>query len=431
MDKGRYKWFVVAVLSAFLVIQAADTYIISAVNPELIREFHVSYVTLGLLFSVTLILSTLLYPLWGYWYDKYSRRFLTGLLALLLGSTTWINALSGVFSQFFITRMFTAIGYPTPSGVYTLTADYFGPKSRGKAMGFINAASPIGYLLGIIIPLTIIGLGLNWRYSFFITAGLSIVIGVMIFLLVKEVPRGATEPELEGKLTSDIYKVKLSDLWKILKNRSLLLLFIQGFFGVFPWFTISFWIITYMTLGRGLSDFTITIVMLVWIIAMVAGNVVSGYLSDYLFKKTPSGRAILGAVVVFMSALLIYLTMYSPTFEGFFVLGILTAFEIPMAGPSVNAAVMDITEPELRGSATAYLNFFGSAGSSVGPFLAGVIATAISLQYAITVISSLTWIVCGIVFTILIFTMPKDVKKFRNIMKARGEEIDISREGQL
>jgi len=40
--------------------------------------------------------------------------------------------------------------------------------------------------------------------------------------------------ELEGKLTSDIYKVKFSDLKKIFKNKSLLFLFLQGFFGVFP-----------------------------------------------------------------------------------------------------------------------------------------------------------------------------------------------------
>ena len=96
----------------------------------------------------------------------------------------------------------------------------------------------------------------------------------------------------------------------------------------------------------------------------VAGNLVSGYLSDLLFKRISSGRAILGTVVVFLSAILIFLTMYTTSVDRFYVLGVITAFVLPMAGPSVNAGVMDIIEPELRGSATAYLNFFASAGSA-------------------------------------------------------------------
>lgn len=172
------------------------------------------------------------------------------------------------------------------------------------------------------------------------------------------------------------------------------------------------------------------VVMLVWIVMMVAGNVVSGYLSDLLFKKTPSGRVVLGTIVVFLSAILIYFTMYSPTFTGFLAFGMLTAFEIPMAGPSVNAAVMDITVPELRGSATAYLNFFSSAGSTVGPFLGGILGAAVSLKYSITLISSVTWIICGILFAILIFTMPGDVRKLRGILKSRGAELDGLAQGR-
>ncbi len=427
MSKDRYKWLVVAIMSAVLMVQAADTYVVSAVTPELIMEFHVSDAVLGILFTGALIIGAVLYPVWGYFYDKYSRKFLTSLLAFILGATTWINAMSKTFGQFFITRLITGIGYPTPSGAYTLTADYFPPKSRGKAMGFINAASPIGYILGIFIALSLLGAGLNWRYSFYVTATISLIIGAMIYFLVKEVPRGASEPELEGKLTSDIYKVKLSDLQKILKNKTLLLLFMQSFFGTFPWTIISFWIITYMAMDMKLPDSTIMIVMLVFIISMVFGNILSGYLSDFLFKRIISGRAILGAVVVFLSAILIYLMMYSPTFEGFFIFGIITAFEIPMAGPSVNAIVMDVTEPELRGSATAYLNFFSSIGSSFGPGLAGIVATVVSLQFAITFISSITWIICGIIFTILIFIIPKDITNFRERMRIRGEQLDLAK----
>lgn len=423
MPKGKYRWGAVALLSSFIVIQTADSNIISAVEPQLINDFHVTYADLGFLVTTTLVVGSALYPLWGYLYDKYSRKLLIVLTAVILGSTTWVNALSTTFSQFFATRVLTGVGYATPSGVYTLTADYFEPKSRGRAMGVLNAASPIGYLLGISIPLIAIGEGLGWRFSFYVTASISLAAAAVIYLLVKEVPRGSSEPELEGKLASDIYRVRLSDLKKILTNRSLLVLFFQGALGSIPWTVISFWIVTYLEVVRKLPPTTISIVLLVWILALVSGNIVSGYLSDYLFRRTPRGRAILGTVVVFLSAPLLYVTIYTESNEVFYVLGALTAFVIPMAGPSVSASAMDITLPELRGSATAYLNFFNSFGGAFGPGIVGALATATSLQFAITVVGAATWVLCGIIFTILIFTIPKDLARFREAMRIRGEQL--------
>jgi MFS family permease len=418
-----YRWFVVIILFLFLTFHSADLFIISAVNPQLIEEFKVDYVTMGFLFSISLLIATILYPLWGFLYDKYSRKLLVSLAALIWGSTTWINALSRVFSQFFITRIITTIDDAAPPGVYSLVADYFEPKDRGKAMGVINASSPIGAILGTVIPLIIIDAGLNWRNAFFITGSIGIIMGLIIYFFIKDVPRGTSEPELSGKLVSDIYKAKLSDLKILLKNKSLLLLYAQGFFGVFPWNAITFWIITYMVMERKLSSELVMIVMVVWLIAMTIGNIIAGYLSDLLFRKTKRGRAMFGAIIVFFSALLIYLTMYSETFESFFFFGVLTAFEIPMAGPSVSAAITDVTEPELRGSATAYLRFFENIGSSISPALVGIISMGSTLQFSITLISSLTWIICGILFIFLALIIPKDINRLRIIIRKRADEL--------
>jgi len=247
--------------------------------------------------------------------------------------------------------------------------------------------------------------------------------GLIIYFFIKDVPRGTSEPELSGKLVSDIYKAKLSDLKILLKNKSLLLLYAQGFFGVFPWNAITFWIITYMVMERKLSSELVMIVMVVWLIAMSIGNIIAGYLSDLLFRKTKRGRAMFGAIIVFFSASLIYLTMYSETFESFFFFGVLTAFEIPMAGPSVSAAITDVTEPELRGSATAYLRFFENIGSSISPALVGIISMGSTLQFSITLISSLTWIICGILFIFLALIIPKDIDRLRIIIRKRADEL--------
>jgi hypothetical protein len=64
---------------------------------------------------------------------------------------------------------------------------------------------------------------------------------------LKDKPRGSTEPELTA------VKEKLKDTFKgeslveVLKRESMAFLFVQGFFGVFPWQIITYWFFTYMT----------------------------------------------------------------------------------------------------------------------------------------------------------------------------------------
>ncbi|MEZ0346207.1 MAG: MFS transporter [Infirmifilum sp.] len=368
-------------------------------------------------------MAAVLYPIWGYLYDRYSRRILAGLAAMIWGFTTIFNALSRTFDQFFATRMATGVDDAAPPGIYSLVADYFEPYDRGKAMGIINASSPIGAILGTILALSIVSAGYSWRNAFYITGPIGVLIGVLTILMIKDIPRGSSEPELEGLLTEDLYKARLSDLPKLLKNRSLLLLYLQGFWGVFPWNAITFWIITYMELERGLDPGFVMVTMVSWLIAMTVGNIFAGYVGDKLFKRTKRGRAMFGAVVVLFSAILIYLTINAPTTTEFFIFGLLTAFEIPMAGPNVSAAITDVTEPELRASATGYLRFFENIGSAVSPALTGFIAEGLSLGKAIMLVSVSTWLLCFIFFTILAIIIPKDIDRLRSVIQDRKRRL--------
>ena len=422
--KLSYKWAIAIIFFIFLTFHQADRFIISAITPQLLDEFKVSYSAMGFLFSATVLVAVVLYPVWGFLYDRYSRRLLVSLAAIIWGLTTWLNALSRSFQQFFATRLATGIDDAAPPGIYSLIADYFEPTSRGKAMGLVNASGPLGAIIGSILSLTIVSAGMNWRNAFYITGTIGILLGVTTYLAVKDIPRGSSEPELEGKLTTDIYKATLKDLPALLKNKSLILLYLQGFFGVFPWNAITFWIITYMEVERGIPPEEVMVIMVLWLVAMVAGNIVSGYLGDLLFKKTKRGRAILGGVVVFLSALLIYLTMSAKTHEEFLIYGLLTAFEIPMAGPNVSAAITDVTEPELRSSASALQRFFENVGSAVSPAIVGIMAEKATLGEAITLISVSTWILCGIFFTILTIIIPKDIERLRKLMRERAGELE-------
>jgi len=421
--RGRYRWLVVLVFFAFLMFHQADRFVISAVTPQLLEEFGVGYGSMGLLFSATLGVAAALYPVWGYLYDRYSRRLLVSLAALMWGATTWINALSRTFSQFFATRLATGIDDAAPPGIYSLVADYFEPGSRARAMGLINAAAPLGAIAGSAIALTLVSMGAGWRSAFYITGTAGILTGIITYLVVRDVPRGSSEPELEGLLTADVYRASLRELPRLLRNRSLALLYLQGFFGVFPWNALTFWVITYLEVEMGVPPSDVMLVMALMLPAMVAGNVVAGFVGDYLYGISKRGRAAFGAAVVYGSALLICLTMTARTFEEFLIYGVLTAFEIPMAGPNVSAMIADVTEPELRSSAAALLRFFENLGSAVAPAVVGYMAEAHGLGYSIMVVSALTWLLCGAFFTALAAVIPRDMERLRRLMAERARRL--------
>ena len=53
---------------------------------------------------------------------------------------------------------------------------------------------------------------------------------------------------------------------RLLRNRSLLLLMAQGFFGVFPWNVLTFWFFRYLETERGYSSEQAMTTMLVAIV---------------------------------------------------------------------------------------------------------------------------------------------------------------------
>ncbi|MEM4522835.1 MAG: MFS transporter [Nitrososphaeria archaeon] len=421
----KYAWTVAIILFIFRSLHTADIYVISVVLPQILEEFNITYTSGGAIFTATFAFSVLLYPVWGYLFDKYSRKLLISLSGILWGITTWLNTLPKNFEGFFVTRTLTGVDDTPPSGINSLISDYFPPKSRGKPLGLINATGAFGALIGTIVGV-MIGYVYGWRYLFLITGGIGIIMAFIVYLYVKDVPRGSSEPELAGlTLKEGLYRIKFREMFSLVKRPSLLFLNLQGFFGVFPWQCLQAWIFTYMLKERLFDETEAMVVMLIWLIVMVIGNLVGGAIGDLLFSRIYSGRAIVGAVDVFLSALTLYVTIIWPMEDivGFTILGALASFILPMAGPNVSAAVTDVTEPEARSSADSLLRIFEFAGSSASPLIAGYLADSLGLGLSILYVSVSTWIVCGILFIVLAFVIPKDIIATRDKIRRRAELI--------
>ena len=421
--RNRYRWFVLAVFFAFMLLHQADKLLIGPLTTPIMEYFGINEAQMGVVFSGALLVGGIFYPLWGYLYDRYARSKLLALASLIWGATTWLSALARTFPVFVVTRASTGIDDASYPGLYSLISDYFPPKIRGKIYGVLQITAPLGYIIGTVLALTLVARW-HWQGVFYFTGSLGILLAIVIFLGVKEMPRGGAEPEFEGLEQISAYRFDWKTALGLFKKRSLLFLFAQGFFGVFPWQVITFWFFRYLETERGFSSNEVLITMVAAVLFLAAGYPIGGALGDFLFKRTSRGRLIVSAFGVITGALLLWFTINVPLEQKTFFTGMLclTAIFIPFASPNVLSTVYDVTLPEVRSTANSVQNLIEQGGSAVAPAIAGLIAVNGSLREAILIICIGAWLLCFFFFLFAIYFLPRDIHALRAELKERAEQ---------
>lgn len=421
--QSGYRWFVVGVFFVFMLLHQTDKLLIGPLTTPIMEEFNISRFQMGAVSTGAFLVGALFYPLWGYLYDRYARSKLLALASFIWGATTWLNAIAPTYPVFLVTRASTGVDDSSYPGLYSLVTDYFGPQLRGKIYGLLELTMPIGYLMGMILGLFLGGV-VGWRGVFYITGSLGVLVAVVIFFGVREPPRGQSEPELEGLEHVTSVRFNFQAARDLFKKRTLLILFVQGFFGVFPWNVIMIWFFNYLETERGYGESEVFITMAVAVLVLALGYPLGGALGDYFFKRTPRGRALVAMTGVLTGAVLLYITLAVPH-ENKLLFGLLlsvTALAIPIAAPNVISIVYDVTLPEVRSTALSIQYFIESSGAALAPAIAGLIADQTSLKSAFLLICITTWILCGIFFALVAHFVPHDVHTLRSQMRARADQ---------
>ena len=429
---SRYRWSVVIIFFFFVLLHQADKLLIGPLTEKIIKDFNITMTQFGLVSTGALFVGAIFYPVWGYLYDRFTRPKLLALAAFIWGSTTWLNAIAPNYSSFLVTRSSTGIDDSSYPGLFSLVADYFGPNLRGKVYGILQFTQPLGYLVGMVLGLILSGV-IGWRGVFYITGSLGIVMAVVIFFGVKDMPRGQSEPELEDLQVSGSYHFDWQIAKDLFKKPSLRLLFIQGFFGVFPWNAITVWFFYYLGSERGFSDSTQLVVMVIAVLILALGYPIGGALGDFFFKRDRRGRLIVSMIGVILGAIFLYFTLNVPIENVilFTVLLGLTAIFMPFASPNVISTVYDITLPEVRSTAVSIQYFIESLGAATAPAIVGFIADQTTLKNAFLLICISTWILCAIFFFFTSKYIKHDVDILRNEMSLRADTERNKQEGIL
>jgi len=184
---SRYRWSAALILFIFMLFHQADKMVISPLVTPIMEEFQINEAQMGAISSLALVVASLLYPFWGYFYDRYARPKAIALTSLIWGITTSLSALAPNFRIFMITRASTGIDDSSHPGIYSLLSDYFGPQLRGKIYGLMHIAGPMGFMLGTILATTL-GKIIGWRNIFVITGSIGVLISILIFFGIHETP---------------------------------------------------------------------------------------------------------------------------------------------------------------------------------------------------------------------------------------------------
>jgi MFS family permease len=418
---SRYRWFVVFVFFAFMLLHQSDKLLIGPLTTPIMQTYGIDEVQMGAVFTGALLVGAILYPLWGYLYDRYARSKLLALASFIWGATTWLSAIAPTYPTFLATRASTGIDDSSYPGLYSLIADYFEPRIRGKVYGLLQLSMPLGYMIGLLLA-TVLSGTLGWRGIFYLTGSLGLVLALVIFFGVKEAPRGQSEPEMLGLEQVGIYRFDARIALGLFRKRSLLLLFVQGFVGVFPWNVITYWFFRYLQTERYYSEQAVFLTMAPAVLVLASGYFVGGMVGDFWFRRSRRGRILTAMLGVLTGAILLIFTMNVPQENQslFLIMLMLTALFIPFASPNVISTVYDITLPEVRSTALAIQYFIENGGAALAPLMAGLIARNSSLHTAILLICVSAWLLGALFLSATAILVPRDIETLRQQMSQRA-----------
>ncbi|MEA4812105.1 MAG: MFS transporter [Anaerolineaceae bacterium] len=431
--KKSGKWRTLFALSMGYFVDQGEAQAMSIFSPVLRQIWGLSISNLSWITFIRSLLQSLSSPLWGYLADKYNRKKVIFWGTGIWGIWTILVGLTQNFGQLLAVRVVSGIGLGClMPATFSIMADIFAPKVRGKMLGILEAVGTLGIIIFTVL-LSSLATPSGWRWGFIILGAASILSGFVILLAVKEPVRGAAEPEMMGQLTAeaaDRYQTTIDGIKKVLAIPTIKVAILQGLAGSMPWVIMGAFFILWLVEKRGLSTQEAPLVFGAILIGMAISAVLGGILGDWAEKKSPKyGRTMVGQFSVFSGIPLTYILLTHTetwTMTQIALFSFVTALFIGWPGKGSKEPMMQgVVPPELRSTAFAATTFIESGFAAIIALLFGFLADKLDLQTAMLWTIPFPWFLCGLLFSGFYFTYPKDSQKLRAIMEGRAKELGI------
>ena len=283
---GRYRWSVVALLFAAMVINYVDRQTIGLLKPDLSRQFgwtESDYANLVVYFQLAYAFG---FMAWGKIMDRVGARWGLGVAFLLWQAAHIAHAAARGLGGFIAARVFLGVGESGafPAGIKAV-AEWFPRKERALATGIFNAGTNIGAIVTpLVIPAIVLAFG--WPMAFVVT-GVGGMIWLPIWLLLYRRPRQQRRLDalelayIEQDPADPVVKVA----WVSLLTKRETWAYAAGKFLIDPiWWMFLFWLPDFLGKRHGLDLKTFGPPLIVIYLLSDIGSVGGGWLSSRLLK---------------------------------------------------------------------------------------------------------------------------------------------------
>lgn len=363
----RYAVFMLLVVSTVAFI---DRSILNTVGQAIKTDLHLSDTQLGLLggAAFAILYGVLAIPV-ARLAERYNRVRIISISMAAWSAMTALCAAAGGFGGLMLARIGVGIG-EAGSGApsQSLVGDYFPPEKRASIFGILGLATPIGIIFGGIGGAVVAEL-YGWRAAFLLVGLPGIALAAVVWLTLKEPPRGLSDGRLASDVTPPLTEVLRrlggSPAFRNLVFAGTMVSFV-GYAGMtfaHPFFVRNF--------DVGYTEAAVAFAV-INSLSLGSGSVLGGLVADRLGRRDIRWYGWVPAICMVLAAIT-YMIGFSQT-SWFWTILLLSPpgfFAGVFTGPTF-AITSNLVEPRMRASATAILTLTMSVlGMTLGPITAG------------------------------------------------------------
>lgn len=412
-------------------IDSAEDQALPMLFPAIRDSLGLNYAALSVINSIRIIFQTFSGPIWGVLADRYNRKWILVIGTGVWGIWTVVCGLVTDYYQLLAVRVIACLGlgalYPA---AFSMLADVFGPKRRGRAMGTISAVGMFGIVIGAFAFGELLNIpDVGWRYAFVGLGIASILSGVVIAVLVKDPVRGSAEPELEEVITEASaarFQFEFSDMREVLRSKTVWVNFIQGVFVMTPINALAAFFVTWLVDDRGFSEADAPLIFGAIVISLAVGSLVGGIVADWADERSPKyGRIVVSQLSILAAfPAMLYLLQGAKEVIPIIISSSIAGFFLDWTRRGVKQPlVQNVTRPETRATAMALTEFFQGAVAAIIIILFGNFADQYGLTQTLLILAVGFWVVALFVTVAYYFVYPPEAEKLRQQMGERRELI--------
>jgi MFS family permease len=415
----RYMVGLVILLMLVSIINVADKELLAPVADAVRADLNMSDTQLGAVRSAVFLAALLGQIFWGPLSDRWVRKYIIAIGTVIWSGLTWLTAFVVTFPQLLLARasMSFAEGCFNPSA-YALVTDTVPKHRHGLVLGLMSLTYPVGTASALVIA-SLIGTH-RWRQPFVIFGVIGIFLGLLVFWLVREPSRGATEEAVEAIDGEYTGRFTFKEFRKVLTIPTVLLAFALDTCQASVNWSFAFWAPTYLTrYGIAPDAETAAIALLPAILGFVLGALTGGWLIDRLRHRTD--RAAVWVALIAMAGGLVMAMLVFNLFQlawlmvAAFFLGLVSY----MVMPAVSMIQFSVVPPETKASTISVSNVILNLVIAFLSLMIGILSDATELRLAFGGAVILMFIVGTVVSITLLGTIRRDIDRRQAIVETR------------